>query len=128
MKGKEIDLSFEFLDKKINKSNQKNKKCFETTILETISVQLNAMIVYCIFSFLMLKFFSVDFTLLSFVFLKLTLTMNAISQSFKYLKTKELKNQLANGITNLMFLWFVFYDNGFQKLLSFCFDYFKSFL
>lgn len=116
---KEIDFNFQILEKKNLDLSGLTKNNLDTTILDTISIQLSTMITYSILLFIMLKFFSVDLTSLAFFILRFALITNAISQAYKYSKIKDLKNQLANGITNIGVLVYIFYGNGFETINQF---------
>lgn len=116
---KEIDFNFQVLEKKTLDFSGLNQKSLDTTILDTVSIQLSTMITYSILLFIILKFFKIDFTQLGFILMLFSLITNSISQAIRYIKIKDLKNQLANGFTNLGTLLWVFYGNGFDTINHF---------
>lgn len=121
-------IDFEFKKKEKLKFEINTTDTVDFVAMETLQNQIVSIVFYC----LMIIFFNKGlltgdvFPLFLFI-AKLSFVGNAISQAFKYLKEKNIKNQLVNGTINMGLFIYLFISSGFNDFLNITYQGLKLF-
>lgn len=112
------NLEFDFKKRKLDFSIN-TKETVDFVAMETLQIQLVGVLFNCLMIVFLTKTLNVvELFPLFFLMAKIGFIGNSISQAFKYLKEKDIKNQLVNGFMNVGLFYYFFMSSGFNDTLS----------